>query len=401
MEMDNLRSRLEQRFSYHLDLLGEWVGINTHSANAEGVGTLGRQTAEVFASLGFTPAFLPSAHPWAGQHVVLTRPGRSERVVALVSHLDTVFTPEEERSNDFRFRIEGDRVYGPGTCDIKGGTLTALMTLDALRTVVPDLFETITWVVGLNALEERLDHEFTDLLRTHLTGQVLAVLVFEAGSPWPGQWPLVVARKGRVEFHIDVEGRGAHAGTDFWSGRNALLDAARLALDVAAVSSRERDRTVNVGRLHGGTETNRVPHAAFLDVEMRTFVDEYLDEGLERVREIVESLNASGGRATLSVTERLRGWPRNPGTEHLFSIWQKAGKELGMEVVPQERGGLSDGSLLWADYPTLDGLGPVGANDHCSERSADGSKDQEYAVLSSFVPKALLTCAGLLRLAHS
>ena len=39
---------------------------------------------------------------------------------------------------------------------------------------------------------------------------------------------------------------------------------------------------------------------------------------------------------------------------------------------------------------TIDGLGPMGANGHCSERSEDGSKDQEYANKSSFVPKTVL-----------
>src|SRR5207245_4475740 len=69
-------------------------------------------------------------------------------------------------------------------------------------------------------------YEFCGLFLRHLTGPVAAVLVFEAGADWPGQWPLVVARKGRAEFRIDVEGRGAHAGSDFWSGRNEIGRAA-------------------------------------------------------------------------------------------------------------------------------------------------------------------------------
>src|SRR5438477_8837728 len=134
----------------------------------------------------------------------------------------------------------------------------ALMVLDALAAVCPGDFESLTWQVGLNATEERLDGEFSELFRGHLVGPVPAVLVFEAGADWPGRWAVVVARKGRAEFRIDVEGRGAHAGSNFWGGRNAVLDAARLALEVADVSDRGKDRTVNVGWLQGGTETNRV-----------------------------------------------------------------------------------------------------------------------------------------------
>ncbi len=67
--------------------------------------------------------------------------------------------------------------------------------------------------------------------------------------------------------------------------------------------------------------------------------------------------------------------------------------------MPEERGGLSDSNLLWQAFPTLDGLGPVGANAHCSERSPDGSKEQEYMEAASFVPKAMLNLAGVLALA--
>ena len=69
-----------------------------------------------------------------------------------------------------------------------------------------------------------------------------------------------------------------------------------------------------------------------------------------------------------------------------------------MVVDSQERGGLSDGNLLWDSVPTLDGLGPWGDHGHCSERSADGTKLPEYVEISSFVPKALLNTVAILKL---
>jgi glutamate carboxypeptidase len=59
---------------------------------------------------------------------------------------------------------------------------------------------------------------------------------------------------------------------------------------------------------------------------------------------------------------------------------------------------LSDGNHFWRQLPTLDGLGPAGGNAHCSEQSLDGSKEQEYCLVSSFVPKTLLNIAAVLRL---
>jgi glutamate carboxypeptidase len=71
---------------------------------------------------------------------------------------------------------------------------------------------------------------------------------------------------------------------------------------------------------------------------------------------------------------------------------------MALVLQPEARGGLSDGNLLWSEVPTLDGLGPWGDNDHSSERSADGSKLPEFVAISSFVPKATLNAAAILRL---
>ena len=60
------------------------------------------------------------------------------------------------------------------------------------------------------------------------------------------------------------------------------------------------------------------------------------------------------------------------------------------KVNREARGGLSDGNHIWNTIPSIDGLGPMGRHGHCSERSEDGSKDQEFANKSSFVPKTVL-----------
>jgi glutamate carboxypeptidase len=101
----------------------------------------------------------------------------------------------------------------------------------------------------------------------------------------------------------------------------------------------------------------------------------------------------------VDVTGDSRPWPRNAGTDGLASIWCDVGRELGVAIDVEERGGLSDGNLIWDAVPTLDGLGPWGENAHCSERSADGSKMPEYVELEGILPKALLNTVAIMRLA--
>ncbi len=172
VSFSELHVYFEQNINEYLDLLRQMVGINSFTANPAGVDALGRLTTDRFVALGFTAETVPSTDPRYGHHLILTRAGRSgddAPVIGLISHLDTVFPAAEEQSNDFTFRIEGDRIYGPGTVDIKGGTVMIYMVLDGLRRSYPDVFERVTWRILLNAAEEVLSRDFGALCR-HVLG---------------------------------------------------------------------------------------------------------------------------------------------------------------------------------------------------------------------------------------
>src|SRR6266571_8086927 len=68
---------LNQQLPAALELLRQMVGINSYTANRDGVNCLARLTAECFAPLGFGAEFVPSTSPEFGDHLVLTRRGRS------------------------------------------------------------------------------------------------------------------------------------------------------------------------------------------------------------------------------------------------------------------------------------------------------------------------------------
>jgi glutamate carboxypeptidase len=336
--------------------------------------------------------------------LVLARRGRSDRKIGLVSHLDTVFPPEEEAGNDFRWRRDGDRIYGPGTVDIKGGTVMIFMLLNVLQKVLPQVYEEITWVVLLNASEEALSNDFGDLCRQRLAGEALAALVFEGGYREDSEFSIVVARKGMAIYRVTVTGRASHAGSAHEKGANAIVQMGDAVRRIAALTDYGRDLTFNVGTVSGGTVVNRVPHHAEAMVEMRAFFPEVFEAGvagmlaLDGQSTVRSAEDDYPARVGVELVRQVAPWPRNPASDRLLVTWQEAAKSLGAGAVAEERGGLSDGNLFWDFLPTIDGLGPVGANAHCSEQSVDGSKEQEHVLVSSFVPKALLNLVGLLRL---
>ena len=407
-----LQTFLQRNLNVYLDLLHQMVMVNSFTLNPIGVNALGRLTADLFAPLGFEAEFVPSPDFRYGRHLVLTRAGepvagRSAPVIGLISHLDTVYPSAEEQTNDFHFRIEGDRIYGPGTVDIKGGTVMIYMVLDGLRRFYPEVFAGVTWRILLNAAEEILAPDFGALCRDTLGG-ALAALVFEGGDVANGRYQLVTSRKGMARYHIKVEGRGAHAGVFHKKGANAIVQLADVIRQIADFTDHDRELTFNVGTVMGGTVMNRVAHQAAASVEMRAYDQDVFEEGVARMLALNEFCSVRSlddgypCRVKVDLEGRWAPWPPNAATMTLFDIWNTAAAELGLGAVAlQSRGGLSDGNWLWDVLPTIDGLGPEGENAHSSERSNDGSKDQEYVRASSFVPKAVLNIVAIIRLVEA
>lgn len=406
--VDAFVDHFERRLPTYLALLEEMVAINSFTRNAAGVDRLGDLTATAFAALGFGAERVASRNAAHGAHLVLSRGGRSDGRVGLISHLDTVFPAEEERANGFAFRPDGDRLYGPGTVDIKGGTVMIYMVMDGLRACAPAVFDALGWDVLLDAAEETMSPDFGALMRERLLrpgGRSLACLVFEGCRRTGDRWHLVTRRKGMAVATIEVTGRGAHAGGAHGEGANAIRQLARLVERASALTDVSRGLTVNVGVIEGGTVTNRVPHHAAARLEMRADRPEVLAEATAQLLALAETTDvatADGSfvcRADVRVEHAMPAWPTNDGTEALYAIWAAAAADVGLAVQPEARGGLSDGNWTWADIPTLDGLGPHGDNLHCSEHDPAAGKTAEYATRSSFVPKAAWNAAALCRLA--
>lgn len=404
MNPQTLNVWLEQKLPEALELLRQMVAINSWTHNRAGVDELGRFTAAAFAPLGFAAEYVPSMNPSWGDHLVLTKAGKEDKSIAMISHLDTVFPPEEEIRNNFHWSVEGDRIYGPGTNDIKGGTVMMWFMLLALKELEPEIYEGITWKLFLNSSEEEYSPDFSAVCRERFAPHTLAALVFESEGRLGEQRLVVSARKGRATWRVTVSGRGSHAGAKHQYGANAVVQIGRVVQDIAGLTDYSRELTVNVSSIHGGTVHNRVPHEAVAEGELRAFDPDVFNVARQAI------LSLAGKGDVTSVADRYpceikvemlsesSPWPRNPDTDRLCKLWEQVGTEMGLLVGEHERGGLSDGNLVWDAVPTIDGLGPWGDNSHCSERSADGSKEPEYLEVSTFVSKAAWNVLALIRL---
>ena len=396
MIKEKLTEFCEKNFSRYLKILEEMVSTNSFTDNKDGVNKLGAYTADLFAPLGFLSEFVSSINPSYGNHLICVKEGKGRGSVALVSHLDTVFSPEEEEKYNFRFKVVDDRVYGPGTCDIKGGTLVMYMMLEALKENIPEFYDSISWYLLFDASEETGSADFGALCAKVLPQDAAAALVFEAGALMLDKVHLVTSRKGRAVFRIESVGRGAHAGTSHQDGVNAITKLCKAVLSMAKLTDYSKSITVNTGIIKGGSGLNRVPENAYADIEMRAFYPDLFSETIGKIKSFAHRDEVS--ELKVQLIQAALPWPENPRSIFLKNVWGKAAEKMNLKAESVRRGGLSDGNFLWNILPVIDALGPTGSNAHCSERADDGSRDQEFAVLSSFVPKAVLNMLGIIQL---
>lgn len=392
-----------------LQLLQQLVAVNSHSRHRPGLLENARLVARAFEPLGFVASLCPDDDPERGDHLFLTRAGSGPHSVALISHLDTVYTADQEAANDFRWREEGPLIYGPGVADIKGGTALIQMTLAAIAEIDPAFFAQVSWFVALNAAEEEGNLLFPQLARAALPQNLAACLVYEPGNPDPlnpAGSRITLSRRGSARFVVETFGREAHAGAGHRRGANAIRQLARVIERIEAMTDHSRGLTFNVGIVGGGVASNTVPGFAFAHVDTRA------ETPADQAQQVEQLLALAGDGDLISVDAPFRcridvqrrscypPWPETASSTELARCAEAVAATLGQRLVAERRAGASDANHLWSLAPTLCSLGPVGRNIHCSVHDPERGLHQESIDRTTLVPRALLSIALLLRVLH-
>ena len=302
--------------------------------------------------------------------------------ILLVGHMDTVF--EEGTAAERPFRVEGDIAYGPGVSDMKGGLLAGFAAVEALQEAGFDRFGHITYVCNP---DEEIGSVFSGPVIRDLAPQHDAAFVLE-GARENGD--IVSARKGITDLTIEIVGRAAHAGVEPDKGRNAILEAAHATIAIQGLHGRWPGVTVNVGVIHGGTRTNVVPARCELHVDLRSPEAATLDAAAAEIERICAEHSVPDVRTTVHANGWHRPMEKGEGGARLVDLAVGVAADLGFDVRDAATGGASDANTTSAaGTPTLDGLGPVGGDDH-----APG----EWLDLSSIVPRVSLLAGIVTRL---
>jgi glutamate carboxypeptidase len=385
-ELDALRRSIGTDLPAYLADLERLVSIDCGSYTPDGVDEVGRWVASFLSDLGADIDLRSDPEGRFGNTVVATFRGRpSGPRVLLIGHLDTVFDPGTAAERPFR--VDDGVAYGPGVTDMKSGLLSGLYALKTIMTVHDGLpFERVVFIA--NPDEEVGSPSSTAHILAAAAG-VDASLVLECAR---ANGDIVSARKGILEARLIVHGRAAHAGVEPDKGRSAILEAARLVRDLHALNGRWDGVTVNVGVIHGGTRPNVVAARCELEVDVRSVTTAGLAEVETAVRELAAAVEVPDTTVETQVRVSWQPMEKLERSGRLVSHAQEVAKQLGFPLADTATGGASDANTTSGlGVPSLDGLGPIGGNDH-----APG----EYLEIDSIVPRTTLLAGLLLSIAR-
>ncbi len=277
--------------------------------------------------------------------------GEGEKTALILGHYDTVFPIGTIKS--MPWKVEGDRAYGPGVLDMKGGIVMACYAVRALREI--DAMPKGTVGIYLDANEESGSFCSIDNI-VNKAKEYNCVLVMEPGVNEIGS--VKTMRYGRGTYTVTAHGRQAHSGSNPHEAISPFLEIARQLLKIEEWGNFEKDATLAPVVIRGGIEgTCVIPETASftMDVRFRT------EEAMERVHEEIMNMKPLDDRYRLTV-EGKRDKPIMVGDEGLLRLFEKAAADYDINTAPVICSGGSDGNFTAGEarVPTLDGLGMSG-----------------------------------------
>ena len=289
-------------------------------------------------------------------HISNRAAGDGRAGILVLAHLDTVHPLGTLQLNGCR--IEGDKLYGPGSYDMKGGIYLALSALGQLAepgsTALPVDFVLVP--------DEETGSRKSRASIERFARQARYALVCEPARAESGR--CVTARKGTGTLRLKVQGRPAHAGVQHERGRNAIREMAHQVLVLESMTDYARGITVNVGTISGGTVPNTVPSQCQVVVDFRVPDRQAAEDLVARMR----ALKPVGPDVTLDIDVELNRPPmvKTDAAAVLLGRAQTWAAEAGfvLEDGPMTGGGSDANFTAALGIPTLDGLGVDGDGAH-------------------------------------
>lgn len=376
--LNNLTAYLQDQEKAMHDTLKQLVLIQSGTGNKAGVDRICRAINELLEPLPLERRILPQEQ-YGDMLKISTDAGGDGRRILLAGHMDTIF-PADSPFNGWQ---EDERFFhGPGVIDMKGGLVVGIFALKALAALGQLKDIPITWL--FNSEEEIGSPAARPLFQAEARRAAMA-FVLECGG-MGGE--IATGRKGRRVLKLSAQGQAGHAATVVEGKKSAILDLARVIVELEELNGLVPGVTVNVGRMGGGTVPNSVPEEAWADVDIRFPSIEALARCQSHIDTLMERCRVAEMELSIKVVSDKPVMEATANNKALFAVVAEEARRLKISVAEHFRAGGSDANTIAeAGTPVIDGLGPIGEHDH---------SDREYVVRESIRQRSALLALSLI-----
>ncbi len=366
----------EARLANIVGLITDLANYETPTANKAAVDALGSFVCQKLERLGAQITHFPRESVgdiWLAKW----NTAAAGKPILFLMHLDTVWGLGTVAERPIH--VEGDRLIGPGTWDMKGSIGVVLSVLEGLqeRGEFPNR---PIWALFTTDEETGSLHSWEIIEDIARQAGLCLVMEFAATNGGIKTW-----RKGIANYQVSVTGKASHAGNAPEKGVNAVVELAHQTLRITDLNRLDLGTSVSVTVVQGGTAFNVIPDRATAQVDVRFKTQAEAD----RIHSALMSLTPVLEGAKIEVTQRSQRPPMERDAKMISSYEQlkMLVADLGIDLLEEGSGGGSDGNITSAlGIPTLDGLGPMGEGAHAVH---------EQVVISSIAARAAMLDALL------
>ena len=229
-----------------------------------------------------------------GRFNIFAERGNGNSSMLFYGHMDTVTAHGKWRGGPFDLRKEGDKLYGLGSCDMKGGIAAMLKSFESdsgnkIKVLLCGDEENISegaWA----AVKDRKWFSDVDFMISCEPG--------DSKHHNGGAHVVTVGRRGRVVIEADIYGLSSH-GANPQRGINAIDEAAKIALSTNSFKLRTHrelgEENIFVRKITGNSESALdLPDTAHIEFDIQLVPPSTTKDAMERVNLLVERLHSKG-----------------------------------------------------------------------------------------------------------
>ncbi len=361
--------------------LEKLVNIESGSSNIEGIKSLSQLLESELVALGAKVTRHKSTVEGGAENLSGRIEGKGKKHFLMMAHMDTVYPTGTLAKAPFR--IDGNRAFGPGIADDKGGIAVILHAIRLLQSRGSTDFASIT--VMFNSDEEVGSRGSSTLIQS-LARDCDYVLSYEPTTALKEM--MVMGTSGTAMVTAKVKGRAAHAGANPEAGVNALTEAADLILRTQDLDDKARGLRFNWTMGKAGTVRNVIPDEATIDADLRFMRNEDMDSTLSKLKERAAQTRLPEAKVEISTTVGRPAFVAGDQGKRLIDKANAIYKTLGHEivVVPLTGGGTDAGFAALSGKPVIEGMGLPGFGYH--------SNQAEYVMIDA-IPRRLYLSAQM------